>query len=58
MLIKSNILQIEVARFISNLSDVAGTEEDRRKGIAPKGYLSCEELLGHRVKNSMTVIYF
>lgn len=48
--------KIEVARFKSILFDVAGTDENRRKGRAPKGYVSCGLPLGHTVKNRMTVI--
>lgn len=49
-------MKIEVALFISNLSDVADTEEDERKEMMPKGYGDCHGILGHMVKNPMTVI--
>lgn len=49
-------VKIEVALFISNLSDVADTEEDERKEMMPKGYGDCHGILGHMVKNPMTVI--
>lgn len=48
--------KIEVAYFISSFPDVAGTEEERQKGSAPKGYSPAAVLLGHGVNNSMTVI--
>ena len=35
---------IEVALFMSILSDVAGTCEDRRKGTAPKGWEPCSPI--------------
>ena len=41
---------------MSILSDVTGTDEDKRKGSTPKGSGSCSGLLGHKVKNLMTVI--
>lgn len=31
---------------MSNLSDVAGTEEDKGKGMAPKEFFSCKRFLG------------
>ena len=37
-------------------SDVAGTGEGKQKESTPKGYIPADILLGHRVKNSMTVI--
>lgn len=47
---------IEVADFISNLLDVEGTVEERRKESSPKGYIPVSVFLGHEVKNLMTVI--
>ena len=37
--------------------DVAGTEEDKRKGGTPKEEISCKSSLGHRVNSFMTVIF-
>lgn len=39
--------EIEVALFISNLPDVSGAEESRRKEKVPKGQDSCSFVLGH-----------
>lgn len=49
-------MSIEVALFISTLSDAAGAGEGSRKGTAPKGIGVCIRFLGHAVKNCMTVI--
>jgi len=42
---------------MSSLSDVAGTGDGNWKGGTPKGSVSCEEILGHRMNNHMTVIW-
>ena len=47
---------IEVACFKSSFLDVAGASEEKRKERTPKGYRPVTIFLGHRVKNSMTVI--
>lgn len=45
--------------IISNLSDVAGTGEDRRKGETPKRKHSLRTLVsGHTVNSHMTVIHW
>lgn len=41
---------------MSSLSDAAGAGEEKRKGGTPKEWISCKEILGHRVNNHMTVI--
>ncbi len=41
---------------MSSFLDVAGTEEGKRKEKTPKEYVSCGQILGHTVKNCMTVI--
>ncbi len=38
--------------------DVAGTEEEERKGGTPKEEISCGLSLGHKVNNLMTVIFY
>lgn len=48
--------EIEVAYYKSILSDVAGTEEGRRKGNMPKERNSCSSDLGRAVNSRMTVI--
>lgn len=40
---------------MSILWDVAGTEEHRGKGGAPKGWDVCSFVLGHSVNSRMTV---
>lgn len=50
------IFEIEVAYFISTFFDVAGTEEKEGKENMPKEEISCVSILGHAVKNRMTVI--
>lgn len=64
MLLYDNKRQIDVYRFavevayqISILMDVSGTGDIRRKGVTPKEYISCVCILGHMVKNYMTVIF-
>ena len=42
---------------MSSLSDAAGAGEEKRKGGTPKEWISCKEILGHRVNNHMTVIW-
>lgn len=42
---------------MSNLSDVAGTEDDNGKGRAPKEFHTCRGILGHIMNNYMTVIF-
>lgn len=42
--------------IISNLSDVAGTEEDRRKGETPKRSIPDIALSGLMVNSHVTVI--
>lgn len=37
--------------------DVAGTGEEKQKERTPKGYIPVDILLGHEVKNFMTVIW-
>lgn len=36
--------------------DVTGTDEEEGKGNTPKEEMACASLLGHAVKNRMTVI--
>lgn len=51
-----SISKIEVACFISKLSDAPEAKEDRRKGKTPKEKRDWSFSLGHAVKNCMTVI--
>ena len=51
-----NISKIEVAYFIIIFSDMAGIDEEERKGKTPKEEMSCVSNLGHTVKSRMTVI--
>ncbi len=37
---------------------MAGIEEEEEKGLTPKEAASCRRILGHAVKNGMTVISF
>lgn len=55
-IIHLNKKKIEVACFKSTFSDAAGADEEKRKGKTPKEEMTCKSNLGHRVKNSMTVI--
>ena len=48
--------EIEVAFFKSIFSDVTGTGEEEGKGKTPKEEMSCMSILGHAIKNRMTVI--
>ena len=48
---------VEVAYQISNPEDVSGTDEIGRKGATSKEHISCVYVLGHMVKNHMTVIF-
>ena len=49
--------KVEVAFFISNLSDVSGAEEGKGKEKVPKGRRNLKHwFLGVSVKNGMTVI--
>ena len=41
---------------MSSFLDVAGTGEEKRKEKTPKELVSCGHILGHTVKNCMTVI--
>lgn len=41
---------------MSSRLDAAGAEEDMQKGKAPKEYISAYVLLGHKMKNLMTLI--
>lgn len=47
---------VEVACFKSSFPDVTGTGEGEQKERTPKGYTPVGILLGHKVKNLMTVI--
>lgn len=49
-----NDRKIEVAFFISNLSDISGIGKDRRKGTTPKDAMPEDCIPGHTVKNCMT----
>ena len=42
---------------MSSLPDVAGTEEDKRRGRAPKENVSCKGFLGDVLKKYITVIF-
>lgn len=42
---------------MSRFVDVTGTVETGQKGQAPKEETACRSSLGHRIKNSMTVIF-
>lgn len=42
---------------MSNLSDVAGTGEDKRRGRTPKENVSCKGFLGDVLKKYITVIF-
>lgn len=48
--------EIEVAFFISKMTDVPGTEELIRKGKMPKGQSTWSFVPGHAVNSGMTVI--
>ena len=48
--------EIEVAFFMSKMTDVSGTKELIRKGKMPKGESAWSFVPGHGVNNGMTVI--
>ena len=50
------INEIEVAFFNSRSGDAAGAEEQEGKGKMPKEKVPDHFILGHTVKNCMTVI--
>ena len=41
---------------MSSPSNVAGTRAEGGKGKTPKEEMTCQSILGHTVKNCMTVI--
>ncbi|MCI9319549.1 MAG: hypothetical protein HFH05_05650 [Lachnospiraceae bacterium] len=44
--------------FKSNLPNTTGVDAGRQKGRTPKEERTCESILGHTVKNRMTVIRY